>query len=212
MPIIDVQKNSTMIFLRNFYVGISSWNRYALDTLTWGNFLGAPALEACNLIESLVGVPPITVVKTEITLEEVIKRLSSLEKSLPNLFDNASQVSESIESINKRITVLEASTIHDNQNLRIDKLKDSMETLSSIFSSLKFKKDKAFMGKEQKIMYVPKVSIPRPQNVFKFDKTFSATKSGLHVESSLGVSKVPIVTSCVFEEAIVVDASSLENT
>jgi hypothetical protein len=61
-------------------------------------------------------------------------------------------------------------------------------------------------------MYVPKVSIPRPQNVLKIDKTFSATKSDLHVESSSGVSKVPIVTSCVFEKAIDLDASSLENT
>jgi hypothetical protein len=85
-------------------------------------------LEACNLIESLVGVPPINVVKTEITLEEVIKKLSSLEKSLSNLLDNASQVTESIESIGKIITVLEASTIHDNQNLRIGKLEESMET------------------------------------------------------------------------------------
>jgi hypothetical protein len=48
--------------------------------------------------------------------------------------------------------------------------------------------------------------------VFKSDKTFSATKSGLHVESSSGVSKVPIVISCVFEEAIDLYVSSLENT
>jgi hypothetical protein len=48
--------------------------------------------------------------------------------------------------------------------------------------------------------------------VFISDKTFSATKSDLHVESSSGVSKVPIVTSCVFEETIYLDASSLENT
>jgi hypothetical protein len=177
-----------------------------------GNFLCAPPLEACNLIESLVGVPPINVVKTEITLEKVIKKMSSLEKSLPNLLDNASQVNESIEGINKRITILEASTIHDNQNLRIGKLEESMKTLSSILSSLKFRKEKTFVGKEQKFMYVLKVSIPRPQNVLKIDKTFSATNSGLHVESSLGVSKVPIVTSYVFEEAIDVDASSLENT
>jgi hypothetical protein len=87
-----------MILLRNFYVGISSWNRYVLDTLAGANFLGTPALEACTLIESLVRVPPINVVKTEITLEEVIEKLSSLEKSLPNLLDNASQVNESIES------------------------------------------------------------------------------------------------------------------
>jgi hypothetical protein len=109
-------KHSTMILLRNFYVGIciSSWNRYILDTLTGGNFLGIPALEACTLIESLVGVPPIHVVKTEITLEEVLEKLSSLEKSLTNILDNASQVNQSIESIGKRITVLEASTTHDS--------------------------------------------------------------------------------------------------
>jgi hypothetical protein len=48
-----------------------------------------------------------------------------------------------------------------------------METLSSIFSSLKFKKEKAFVGKEQKFMYVPKVFVPKPQHAFKIGKTFS---------------------------------------
>jgi hypothetical protein len=46
------KKHSTMILIRNFYVGISSWNRYVLDTLAGGNFLDTPALEACTLIES----------------------------------------------------------------------------------------------------------------------------------------------------------------
>jgi hypothetical protein len=96
------KKYSTMILLRNFYVGISSWNRYVLDTLAGGNFLGTPALEACTLSESLVGVPPIHVVKTEVTLDEVLEKLSSLEKSLPNILDNACQVNESIESIGKK--------------------------------------------------------------------------------------------------------------
>jgi hypothetical protein len=50
------KKHSTMILLRNFYVGITSWYRYVLDTLAGGNFLGTPTLEACTLIESLVGV------------------------------------------------------------------------------------------------------------------------------------------------------------
>jgi hypothetical protein len=68
------KKHSTMILLRNLYVGISSWYRYVLDTFAGGNFLGTPALEACTLIESLVRVPPIHIVKTEITLEEVIKK------------------------------------------------------------------------------------------------------------------------------------------
>src|SRR4051812_11234218 len=71
------KKYSTMIFLRNFYVGISSWNRYVLDTLAGGNFLGTPALEACNLIENLVGIPPTNVVKTEITFGDVVERLRS---------------------------------------------------------------------------------------------------------------------------------------
>jgi hypothetical protein len=207
-----MKKHSTVILLRNFYVGISSWNRYVLDTLAGGNFLGTPALEACTLIESLVGVPPIHVVKTDVTLDEVLGKLNSLEKSLPNILDNASQVNESIESICKRITVLEASTTLDSQNLRIGKLEESMETLSSILSSLKFKKEKAFVGKEQKFMYVPRVSVPKPQNVFKIGKTFSSTKSNLQVESSSGAPKVPIVTSGVFEETIDLNAPSFENT
>jgi hypothetical protein len=200
-----------MILLRNFYVGISSWNRYVLDTLAGGNFLGTLALEACTLIESLVRVPPIHVVKNEVTLEEVVEKLSSLEKSLSNFLDNASQVNELIESIGKRITALEASTIHDSQNLRIGKLEESIETLSSIFSSLKFNKEKAFVGKEQKFMYVSKVFVPKPQHIFKIGKTFSSTKSDLQVESSSGVSKVPSVVSDALEETIDLNAS-FENT
>ena len=123
------KKYSTLILLRNFYVGISSWNRYVLDTLTGDNFLGTPALEAWTLIESLGGIPPINV-KTEITLGDVVERLSSIEKSLPNFLANTSQINESIESINKRIIVLEASNTHDNRNLRIGKLEKAMETLS----------------------------------------------------------------------------------
>jgi hypothetical protein len=158
-----------------------------------------------------VGVPPIHVVKTEVTLEEVVEKLSSLEKNLPNLLDNASQVNESIENIGKRITALEASTIHDSQNLRIGKLEESMETLSSIFSSLKFKKEKDFVGKVQEFMYVPKVSMSKPQHVFKIGKNFSSTKSDLQIESSSGTSKVPSVVSGAPEETIHLNAS-FENT
>jgi hypothetical protein len=130
---------------------------------------------------------------------------------LPNILDNASQVNELIESIGKRITILEASTTLDSQNLRIWKLEESMETLSSIFSSLKFKKEKAFVGKEQKFMYVPKVSVPKPQYIFKIGKTFSLTKSELQVESSSGTSKVPSVVSGDLEEAVDRNAS-FDNT
>jgi hypothetical protein len=152
------KKHSTTILLRNFYVGISSWNRYVLDTLTGGNFLGTPAGEACPIIESLVGIPPIHVAKTETTLEEVVEKLSSLEKSLPSILENASRVSELIENISKRITILEASTTLDNQNLRIGKLEESMETLSLIFSSLllNLRKRKCLLEKSKNLCMFPR--------------------------------------------------------
>ena len=147
------KKYSTLILLRNFYVGISSWYRYVLDTLTGGNFLGTPAFEACNLIESLVGAPPLTKeVKTEITLEDIINKLDSMENFFPTLL-------ESVVSTNERITALETSNTLDTKNHRIDGLEEAMETLSSIFSSIKTKKEKAFVGSEQKFIYIPK---PKP--------------------------------------------------
>src|SRR3954453_17691975 len=112
------KKYSIMILLRNFYVGISSWNRHVLDTLIGGNFLGAPAMEAYTLIESLVGVPPPNVAKTEITLEEVVKRLDSLEKIVPNLLYDVTQTNELKGSIHKRITLLEGIIAHDDRTLR----------------------------------------------------------------------------------------------
>jgi hypothetical protein len=86
-----------------------------------------------------------------------------------------------------------------------------METLSSIFSSLKFKKEKAFVGKKQKFMYIPKVSVPKPQHAFKIGKTFSSTKSDFQVESSLGTSKVPSVVSGDLEETVDLNGS-FDNT
>jgi hypothetical protein len=52
-------------------------------------------------------------------------------------------------------------------------------------------------------MYVPKVSVPKPQHVLKIGKTFSSTKSDLQVESSSGTFKVPTEVS---------DASSFDVT
>jgi hypothetical protein len=60
-------------------------------------------------------------------------------------------------------------------------------------------------------MYVPKVSVPKPQYVFKIGKTFSSTKSDLQVESSSGASKEPSVVNGIFEETIDLNAS-FENT
>jgi hypothetical protein len=56
-------------------------------------------------------------------------------------------------------------------------------------------------------MYVPKVSVPKPQHVFKIGKTFSWTKSDLQVESSSGTSKVLSVVSGALEETVDLNAS-----
>ena len=201
-----IKKHSTTILLRNFYVGISCWNRHVLDTLTGGNFLGTPAGEAYNIIESLVGVAPVNIVKTETTLDEVSKKLNSLEESLPNILETTSKINESIGDIKKRVTILETSNVHDDQLLRIGELEESMEILSSTFSSLKFKKEKSFVEKGHKFMYVSKVSAPKSR-ALKIDKTFSATKSNIHVESSSVVPKVSLVSSNVVD----LD-TSLDNT
>ena len=52
------KKQSTTILLRNFYVGITSWNRFVLDTTISGNFLEAPIWEALNVMGNLVGNTP----------------------------------------------------------------------------------------------------------------------------------------------------------
>ena len=52
---------------------------------------------------------------------------------------------------------------------------------------------------------------PKTRDMFKFDKTFSATKSKLHVES-LEVSKVLDDTNGILEEVIDLNDFSLDNT
>ena len=83
----------------------------------------------------------------EFTLEEVVKRLDSLEKSFPNLLFDDIHTNELIGGINKKIDVLEGSIANDDRTIRIGKLEEAMETLSLTYSSLGFKKERAFVGK-----------------------------------------------------------------
>ena len=71
-------KQSTTILLRNFYVGFTTWSRFVQDTSIGGNFLEAHTLEALNVMENLMGTPPVSEVKTEITLENVMERLDQI--------------------------------------------------------------------------------------------------------------------------------------
>src|SRR4051812_16874362 len=69
------KKQSTTILLRNFYVGITSWNRFILDIVVNGNFIEAPVWEALNVIENLVGSLPIASIKEVITLAQKMRKL-----------------------------------------------------------------------------------------------------------------------------------------
>src|SRR4051812_2169815 len=59
----STKKQATTILLRNFYVGINSWNRFVLDTTINGNFIEAPVWEALNVIANHVGSLPIASIK-----------------------------------------------------------------------------------------------------------------------------------------------------
>src|SRR4051812_47090051 len=76
------KKQSTTILLRNFYVGITSWNRFLLDTAINGNFIEAPVWEALNVIENLVGSLPIG---SDITLAHIMRKLEKIELEMPSI-------------------------------------------------------------------------------------------------------------------------------
>src|ERR1041384_5679331 len=72
------KKQSTTILLRNFYVGITSWNRFVLDTAINGNFVEAPVWEALNVMENLVGNLHIAIIQEDITIACIMKKLEEI--------------------------------------------------------------------------------------------------------------------------------------
>src|SRR3954468_6555383 len=79
------KKQSTTILLRNFYVGITSCNRFLLDTAINGNFIEAPVWEALNVIENLVGSLLVASIKEDITLGHITKKLEKIELEMPSI-------------------------------------------------------------------------------------------------------------------------------
>ena len=73
----SIHKQSTIVLLRSFYVGITTWYRFVLDTITGGNFLMCPSLDAFNAMGSLVGSPSLMINETTLTLEHVMERLDA---------------------------------------------------------------------------------------------------------------------------------------
>ena len=76
-------------------MGITTWYRFVLDTITEGNFLMCPSMDAFNAMVNLVGSPPITVNETPLTLEHVMQRLDAIENKMPTI--------EHTENLDKKI-------------------------------------------------------------------------------------------------------------
>src|SRR3954464_1338223 len=158
------KKQSTTILLRNFYVGITSWNRFLLDNAINGNFIEAPVWEALNVIENLVGSLPIVSIKEDITLAHIMKKLEKIELEMPSI-DRVNELDRKIQgnlnrldnSMQKIVKTLETIKSLDEKSSRIEKIEEVIETLGTIFSSIKTKKDETPAKKEPKFVYIPKV-------------------------------------------------------
>ena len=146
----STKKSLATVLLRNFYIGITSWYRYVLDTITGGNFLGTDTVEAFNVIEGLVGIPPTNNRKNEITLEHVMQRIEVIEDNVPSvdmiieidkgILDAINKLDGCLKDIAKSIKSLEATRAIN----RIDKLGEVIDTLGTPFSPSKPKKERGF--------------------------------------------------------------------
>ena len=81
----STRKQSTSVLLRNFYVGVTPWNRYVLDTITGGNFLGSHTFDSYNAMIDLLGPPPLLVDETILTLEHVMQILDIIENKIATI-------------------------------------------------------------------------------------------------------------------------------
>ena len=91
----SIRKQSTLVLLRNFYVGVNPWYRYILDTITGGNFLGSHTFDSYNALIDIFGSPPLLINGTTLTLEHVMQRLEIIENKVATI--------ESIENLDKKI-------------------------------------------------------------------------------------------------------------
>ena len=91
----STRKQSTTVLLRIFYVRVTPWNRYVLDTITGGNFLGSHTFDSYNAMIDLLGPPPLLINGTVLTLEHVMQRLDIIENKIATI--------ELIENLDKKV-------------------------------------------------------------------------------------------------------------
>src|SRR3954465_14062828 len=158
------KKQSTTILLINFYVGITSWNRFVLDTAINGNFIEAPVWEALNVIENLVGSLPVVSIKEDITLAHIMRKLEKIELEMPSV-DRVNELDRKIQgnlnrldnSMQKIVKTLQTIKSLDEKSSRIERIDEVIQTIGTTFSSIKTKKDETPTKKEPKSLNVPKV-------------------------------------------------------
>ena len=75
-------KQYTVVLLHCFYVGITTWYRFVLDTITDGNFLMRSTLDAFSAMGNLLGSPPLMINGTTLTLKHVMVRLDAIENKI----------------------------------------------------------------------------------------------------------------------------------
>src|ERR1043165_4483081 len=112
-------RSSPAILLRNFYVGITSWNKFLLDTAISGNFTEAPVWEALNVIENIVGSLPVASIKEDITLAHIMRKLENIELEMPSI-DRMNELERKIQGNLNRL---------DNSMQKIIKTLETIKTL-----------------------------------------------------------------------------------
>src|SRR4051812_8746280 len=162
--------------------GITSWNRFALDTAINGNFIEAPVWEALNVIENLVGSLPIASIKEDITLAHIWRKLENIELDMLSI-NKINELYHKIQgnlnrldsSMHKIIKTLETIKFIDVESSRIDKIEEVINTLETTFSSIKIKKEETPAKEEPKFVHVPKV--PRAKQNLPIAKRVETVKT-----------------------------------
>src|SRR3954462_5792122 len=183
--------------LEIFYVGITSWNRFVLDTAINGNFIEAPVWEALNVIENLFGSLAIASIKEDITLAHIMKKHEKIEIEMPSI-NKINELDRKIQgnlnrldsSMHKIVKTLEAIKSHDLDPSRIDKIEEIIDTLGTIFSSIKTKKVETPAKKEPRFVYVPKA--PRLKNNLSIAKGVETVKTLEEIPLFNRINETPI--------------------
>ena len=163
----STRKQSTSVLLRNFYVGVTPWHRYILDTISGGNFLGSHTFDSYNAMIDLFGSPPLLVNGTMLTLEHVMQRLEIIENKvatielIENLDKNihnqitqyGSKVGVTLKNIKEKEPIVNERINQDST--RIDKLEGIITNLGSAFFAVRNTPNPT-TTKVAKLMYVPK--------------------------------------------------------